>query len=144
MKTNNAFSLPLSSRGTDWTQGALSLKRPLKLVSEYAGNLWQRGDTHSVRFVASQRVEHHSTWIIGKLSEKLCVPTVFALSYAECQASSLASVSSPWVGWRRTAPHLRLSDGGGRRQSGSRWRPREEIVGLHQGTASSHSSCNSE
>lgn len=62
-------------------------------------------------FLAYRCVERRPTWITGKLSEMLCLPTMSFIY--KCQASSLASVPPPWEGWRRTAPHLHLSGRGG-------------------------------
>lgn len=87
--------------------------------SKFSSN-WSRAERLRW-FLAYPCVEHRPTWIIGKLSEMLCLPTM-SFIYKR-QASSSASVYSPCGGRRRTAPHLHLSgrEGADARQERKSW-----------------------
>lgn len=86
----------------------------------------------------------HSTRITGKLSEMSAVLTTSFFFFFFMQTSSLffgfCSLSSSCLEEDSSTPASVRWRGG--RQSGNRWRPREEIVGLYRGTTSSHSSPN--
>lgn len=102
------------------------------LANEYAGILWIEGHTVQTKAQVICGLSAGLTWITGEASWHVACPH-YIFPLLKCQASALASVSSPWVGWRRTAPTPASVRWRGGRQSGSRWWPREEIVGLHRG-----------